>query len=132
MVEKRNSKKDCQKLMKSYKDLELWQVSMNFVTEVYKLTKGFPKEELYALTSQIRRCVISVPSNIAEGASRKGTKEFIQFLWIANGSLSEFETQIEIAQKLGYLDSVEIVIEKVKHIRKMMHGLIHSLENKIK
>ena len=118
--------------MKSYKDLELWQVSMNFVTEVYKLTKGFPKEELYALTSQIRRCVISVPSNIAEGASRKGTKEFIQFLWIANGSLSEFETQIEIAQKLGYLDSVEIVIEKVKHIRKMMHGLIHSLENKIK
>lgn len=132
MVEKRNNKKDCQKLMKSYKDLELWQVSMNFVTEVYKLTKGFPKEELYALTSQIRRCVISVPSNIAEGASRKGTKEFIRFLWIANGSLSEFETQIEIAQKLGYLDSVEIVIEKVKHIRKMMHGLIHSLENKIK
>ena len=118
--------------MKSYKDLELWQVSMNFVTEVYKLTKGFPKEELYALTSQIRRCVISVPSNIAEGASRKGTKEFIQFLWIANGSLSEFETQIEIAQKLGYLDSIEMVIEKVKHIRKMLHGLIHSLENKIR
>lgn len=118
--------------MKSYKDLELWQVSMNFVTEVYKLTKGFPKEEQYALTSQIRRCVISIPSNIAEGASRKGTKEFIQFLWIANGSLSEFETQIEIAQKLGYLDSIEIVIVKVKHIRKMMHGLIHSLENKIR
>jgi four helix bundle protein len=117
--------------MKSYKDLELWQVSMNFVTEIYKLTKGFPKEELYGLTSQIRRCVISIPSNIAEGASRKGTKEFIQFLWIANGSLSEFETQIEIAQKLGYLDSIEIVIERVKHIRKMMHGLIHSLENKI-
>ena len=90
--------------MKSYKDLELWQVSMNFVTEVYKLTKDFPKEELYGLTSQIRRCVISIPSNIAEGASRKGTKEFIQFLWIANGSLSEFETQIEIAQKLGYLE----------------------------
>ena len=118
--------------MKSYKDLELWQVSMNFVTEVYRLTNGFPKEELYALTSQIRRCVISIPSNIAEGASRKGTKEFIQFLWIANGSLSEFETQIEIAQKLGYLDSIELVIEKVKHIRKMMHGLIHSLENKIR
>ena len=118
--------------MKSYKDLELWQVSMNFVTDVYKLTKVFPKEELYALTSQIRRCVISVPSNIAEGASRKGTKEFIQFLWIANGSLSEFETQIEIAQKLGYLDSIEMVIKKVKHIRKMLHGLIHSLENKIR
>jgi len=83
--------------MKSYKDLELWQVSMNFVSEVYTLTKSFPKEELYGLTSQIRRCAISIPSNIAEGSSRKGTKEFIQFLWIANGSLSDFETQIEIA-----------------------------------
>jgi len=117
--------------MKSYKDLELWQVSMNFVSEVYTLTKSFPKEELYGLTSQIRRCVISIPSNIAEGSSRKGTKEFIQFLWIANGSLSEFETQIEIAQKLGYLDSIDLVIDKVKHIRKMIHGLIHSLENKL-
>jgi len=117
--------------MKSYKDLELWQVSMNFVSEVYTLTKSFPKEELYGLTSQIRRCAISIPSNIVEGSSRKGTKEFIQFLWIANGSLSEFETQIEIVQKLGYLDSIELVIEKVKHIRKMIHGLIHSLENKL-
>jgi four helix bundle protein len=117
--------------MKSYKDLELWQVSMNFVSEVYSITKYFPKEELYGLTSQIRRCAISIPSNIAEGSGRKGTKEFIQFLWIANGSLSEFETQIEIAQKLGYLDSIDMVIEKVKHIRKMMHGLIHSLEDKL-
>lgn len=118
--------------LKSYKDLELWQVSMNFVSEVYTLTKSFPKEELYGLTSQIRRCVISIPSNIAEGSSRKGTKEFIQFLWIANGSLSEFETQIEIAQKLGYIASIDIILEKVKHIRKMLHGLIHSLENKLK
>lgn len=118
--------------VKSYKDLELWLVSMNFVTEVYTLTKSFPKEELYGLTSQMRRCAISIPSNIAEGAGRKGTKEFIQFLWIANGSLSEFETQIEIAQRLGYIDSIELTIEKVKHIRKMMHGLIHSLENKLK
>ena len=118
--------------MKSYKDLELWQVSMNFVSEVYTLTKSFPKEELYGLTSQIRRCVISIPSNIAEGSSRKGTKEFIQFLWIANGSLSEFETQIEIAQKLGYIASIDVILEKVKHIRKMLHGLIHSLENKLK
>lgn len=118
--------------LKSYKDLELWQVSMNFVSLVYTLTKSFPKEELYGLTSQIRRCAISIPSNIAEGSSRKGTKEFIQFLWIANGSLSEFETQIEIAQKLGYIASIDIILEKVKHIRKMLHGLIHSLENKLK
>lgn len=118
--------------MKSYKELELWQVSMNFVSEVYNLTKGFPKEEQYGLTSQIRRCIISIPSNIAEGASRKGTKEFIQFLWIANGSLSEFETQIEISLRLGYIKTIDDIIDKVKHIRKMLLGLIHSLENKLK
>jgi len=74
---------------------------MNFVVEVYTVTNKFPKTELYGLTSQIRRSVVSIPSNIAEGSSRKGTKEFMQFLWIANGSLSEFETQIEIAFRLN-------------------------------
>jgi len=105
---------------------------MNLVIHSYKLTKNYPKEELYGLTSQIRRSVISIPSNIAEGASRKGTKEYIQFLWIANGSLSEFETQIEIAFRLGYSDSINEIIESVKHIRKMLLGLINSLEKKIK
>ncbi|MBN1213881.1 MAG: four helix bundle protein [Candidatus Lokiarchaeota archaeon] len=117
--------------MKSYKELEVWKVSMDLVVDVYKFTKEFPKEELYNLTSQIRRAVISIPSNIAEGSSRKGTKEFIQFLWIANASLSEFETQIEIAMRLGYLADIKNNIEKVKHIRKMLHGLINSLEVKI-
>lgn len=118
--------------MKSYKDLELWQVSMGLVTEVYRITSKFPKSELYGLTSQIRRSIVSIPSNIAEGSSRKGTKEFIHFLWIANGSLSEFETQIEIAFRLKYLESFEDLIEKVKHIRKMLLGLIKSLEIKLK
>ena len=118
--------------MKNYKELELWQVSMNFVVEVYTVTNKFPKTELYGLTSQIRRSVVSIPSNIAEGSSRKGTKEFIQFLWIANGSLSEFETQIEIAFRLKYLDDIMEIINKVKHIRKMLLGLIHALERKIK
>lgn len=118
--------------MKNYKELELWQVSMNFVVEVYTVTNKFPKTELYGLTSQIRRSVVSIPSNIAEGSSRKGTKEFMQFLWIANGSLSEFETQIEIAFRLKYLDNIMEIIDKVKHIRKMLLGLIHALERKIK
>lgn len=104
---------------------------MELVVDVYKITKQFPKSELYGLTSQIRRCIISIPSNIAEGSSRKRTKEFIQFLWIANGSLSEFETQIEIAFRLGYLENIVGIIDKVKHIRKMLLGLIHSLEAKI-
>lgn len=105
---------------------------MNLVVDVYSITKSFPKDELYGLTSQIRRCIVSIPSNIAEGAGRKGTKEFIQFLWVANGSLSEFETQIEIAFKLGYIENIELLIEKVKHVRKMLHGLINSLEKKLK
>lgn len=118
--------------VKSYKELELWQVSMALVVEVYKVTNEFPKEELYSLTSQIRRSVISIPSNIAEGSSRKGTKEFIQYLWISNGSLSDFETQIEIAFRLDYINSIDDMIEKVKYIRKMLLGLIKSLESKLK
>ena len=108
--------------MNSYKDLELWKVSMDFVTEIYNVTNNFPKSELNGLTSQIRRSAISIPSNIAEGSSRKGTKEFIQFLWISNGSLSELETQIEICHRLGYIINIEGEIEKVKHIRRMLLG----------
>lgn len=103
---------------------------MDLIIDVYRLTREFPKEELYSLTSQIRRAVISIPSNIAEGSSRKGTKELIHFLWIANASLSEFETQIEIAMRLGFLTDIHEIVEKIKHIRKMLHGLINSLEVK--
>ena len=118
--------------MHQFEKLKIWQKAMNITENVYRACVSLPQDEKFNLTSQMKRFSVSIPSNIAEGASRKGTKEFIQFLWIANGSLSEFETQIEIAQRLGYLDTIEIVIEKVKHIRKMMHGLIHSLENKIR
>lgn len=104
---------------------------MNLVTDIYKLTNSFPKEELYGLTSQIRRSSISIPSNIAEGSSRKGTKEFIQYLWIANGSLSELETQLEISQRLNYIKNFDEITEKIKHIRKMLLGLMRSLERKL-
>ena len=118
--------------IKSYKDLEVWKLSMSLVTEIYEITRSFPQEEKYGLTSQIRRASISIPSNIAEGASRKSTKEFIQFLYISNGSLSELETQIELAERLGFIDNTDDIFDKIKPIRKMLINLIHSLKKKIK
>ncbi len=88
--------------MGTHKELDIWNLSIDFVVIVYQLTKKFPKEELYGLTSQMRRAAISIPSNIAEGAARKTNKENIQFLYIALGSLSELETQFIIAEKLKY------------------------------
>lgn len=117
--------------MQSYKDLDLWKESINLVIEIYAITKLFPKEEIYGLVSQLRRCAVSIPSNIAEGSGRKNTKEFIQFLWIANGSISEVETQIEIAKRLNYFNEDQELINKIKHIRKMLLGLISALESKL-
>ena len=85
---------------------------MDFVVEIYKLTDKFPSSELYGLTSQIRRSSVSIPSNIAEGWSRNSTKEYIQFLHVSNGSLSEIETQLEIANKLGYIKNIEDFVKE--------------------
>ncbi len=105
---------------------------MGLVTEIYRITKLFPKEELYGLTSQVRRSAVSVPSNIAEGAGRRHGKKFSKFLFIARGSLSELETQIIIAKNLGYLqyDLCDDLIEKMNIIRKQIVGLIKYLENR--
>jgi four helix bundle protein len=116
--------------LRSYKDLELWKKSMDLVVDVYKLTNEFPSQEKFGLISQIRRAAVSIPSNIAEGSSRNNTKEFIQFLFIANGSLSEIETQLEIASRLGYLTTFETLIVNIKYIRKLMGGLINVLKAK--
>jgi len=89
----------------THKDLDVWKLSMELVEKVYAVTKSFPKEEQYVLSSQIRRSAISVPSNIAEGAARKGNKENLQFLYISLGSLSELETQILISKRINILDS---------------------------
>ena len=118
--------------LNSYKELEVWKVSMDFVTEIYQLTRNFPSNELYGLTNQMRRSAISIPSNLAEGSGRKNTKEFIQFLYISNGSLSELETQIEIAFRLGYLTDIESSMQRIRFLRKMLVNLIHSLETKQK
>ncbi len=113
--------------IKSHKDLKVWQESMDLVIEVYDLSKSFPKEEQFGLTSQIRRSCISIPSNIAEGAGRKGRKEFTRFLYIALGSLAEVETQLEIAYRLNYSTTNTAVNEKIIYIRRMLTKLIKSL-----
>ena len=114
----------------SYKELDLWKKSMDFVISIYDISSLFPIAEKYGLVSQIRRAAVSIPSNIAEGASRNNTKEFVQFLYIANGSLSEIETQLEIAVRLNYVGEISIQVDHIKQIRKIMKGLINALKEK--
>lgn len=116
--------------MKSHKDLDVWKKSMDLVTDIYRTTKDFPKEEIYGLTNQMRRCVVSIPSNIAEGAGRNSKREFIQFLYIALGSVSELETQILICNNLGYLLTPNAFLERVESLKKMLNGLINSLKTR--
>ena len=116
--------------MKTQKDLIVWQKSLDFVTEIYQLTKSYPKDEVYGLTNRLRRAAVSIPSNIAEGAARSTKKEFNQFLHISLGSLSELETQLLISENLEYLSKEDSLkkIEKLTEIRRILLGLISSLE----
>lgn len=113
---------------KPHKKLNAWKLSIDLVTQVYKITKTFPKEEQYCLTSQIRRAAISIPSNIAEGAARQTRKEFSNYLHMAQGSLSELDTQLQIARNLDYLraNEWEILEAQMYQIDKMISGLIRS------
>lgn len=114
----------------NHKDLEVWKKSMDLVEEVYALSKFFPDDEKFGLTNQIRRASVSVPSNISEGAARKSDKEFIQFLYIALGSLSELETQYLIAVRLKYIiENIEIE-NKINEVKRMIVGLRNYLLNK--
>lgn len=115
--------------MESHKDLKVWQESMDLVIEIYKITNHFPKEELYALTSQIKRSALSIPSNISEGAGRKGKAEYCRFLYISLGSASELETQIEIAYRLNFIDDISNLESKIRFIKNMLSKLIKSLES---
>ncbi len=112
-----------------YHDLFAWQHAMNLVESVYRLTREWPKEEAYALTNQIRRAAVSVPSNIAEGQGRNTTKEFVHFLGVANGSLRELETQILIAARLQYTDepTCAMVMKQATDAGNLLRGLIRSL-----
>lgn len=118
--------------MKSYKELIIWQKSINLVKLIYSISSEFSQKEQYILTSQINRCAISIPSNIAEGWSRNSTKEFINFLYISRGSLAELETQTIIAKELGYLtgDKLMEIQEHINELGKMLHTIIAKLKEK--
>jgi len=115
---------------KTHKDLEIWKEGIKLVTKIYKLTKDFPDEELYGLTSQMRRAAVSYPSNISEGAARNSNNEYIRFLYIALGSLSELETQIIISEKLNYIPDKTTIIEGVEALRRKTLNLIKYLDGK--
>jgi four helix bundle protein len=115
--------------VRNYMDLIAWQKSMDMVVDVYNVTKLFPKEELYGLTSQLRRAAVSVPSNIAEGQGRWSNREFSHFLSIAHGSLREAETQVLIAERLGYIDAGRRagLLGLTSEAGRLINGLANSL-----
>ena len=115
--------------MHKFQDLKLWQKSMEIAEEVYKITKNFPEEEKFNLISQMRRCSVSIPSNIAEGAGRNSNKEFLHFLSISNGSTSELLTQVLLSKRLGFLLNEKALVEKINEIQKMNYVLRKRLIN---
>jgi four helix bundle protein len=119
-------------MIKNYKELKVWQKSYRLCLEGYRVTKGFPKEELYGLTSQMRRAAMSIPCNIAEGYGRKTTPEYIRSLYIAYGSTCELETQTLLAGDLGYTkdDRMFELQGDIGEVERMLKALIKSLENK--
>jgi len=116
--------------MKSYRDLIVWQKSMRLVTQIYLITKELPKNELYGLTSQIRRSSISLPSNIAEGYGRNSTNDYIRFLQISCGSLYEVQTQLEICYNLEYISKKLFngIYEQSREIERMLNSLIRKIK----
>ena len=114
---------------RSYRDLEVWKLSIDFVKKVYQVTHYFPDSEKFGLINQIRRAAVSIPSNIAEGQGRNSTKEFKQFLAIGLGSLAELETQLIIAKEIEYLtqNGLDALLSPLDRIRKMIKGLSKGL-----
>ena len=119
-------------MLRNYKDLQVWQKAYQLCLEVYKATGEFPKHELYGITAQLRRAAVSIPSNIAEGYGRKTTKEYIQFLYVAYGSICELETQILLSGDLGYLspEVLKKLQDGIAEVERMLKALINSLQKK--
>lgn len=119
-------------MLKNFKELKVWRKSYELCLEVYRITAKFPKEELYGLTSQIRRSAVSIPSNIAEGYGRKTTLDYIRMLYISYGSVCELETQILLAGDLNLIekDALDKLKENIAENERMLKALIKSLENK--
>lgn len=116
--------------MANHKDLDAWKRAMALAKDVYELTAGFPKSEVYGLVSQMRRSVVSIVSNIAEGAARNTDREFIQFLYVALGSIAELDTQYILSKELLFTDGSAKIEDAVEDVRKMTTGLIKYLKNK--
>jgi four helix bundle protein len=119
-------------LIKTYKELTVWQKSITLVTEIYQITNSYPKSEIYSLTNQMRRCAVSIPSNIAEGYGRKSQKEYLQFYSISYGSSLELETQIIISKNLHLveLSSFRNADLLLVEVQKMLHAMIYALKNR--
>ena len=115
---------------KCYQDLEVWQVAMDLAEECYRATSEFPKEERYGLMSQMRRAVVSIAANIAEGQGRRYQRDFASFLSIANGSLAELETHVELSRRLHFIDANReaSLLEKAARVGMMLNALIRSIE----
>jgi four helix bundle protein len=115
--------------IKTYRDLIIWQKSLALVTEIYKITRTFPKDETYGLTAQMRRCAVSIPSNIAEGYGRNSSSDYVRFLRIAMGSLYELQTQLEISLNLKYLKvhNFKKLFESSREIERMLSSLIRKM-----
>lgn len=116
--------------IESHRDLVVWQKTVELVTDCYRLTSGFPADERFGLTQQLRRAAVCVPANIAEGKGRGGANEFIRFINIANGSLTEVDTHIVIAESPGFIShsQAESIVERVQEVGRMLTGLRKSLE----
>ena len=115
--------------IRTYRDLDLWQKSIELVKEVYRLTRKYPKDEAYGLVSQMRRAAVSIPSNIAEGFRRFHNKEYKQFLYVSSGSCAELETQLTISKELAYITKAEesALLESLDHIGRMRTNLLKTL-----
>ena len=114
--------------IKDFRDLVVWNKGMEVVKDIYRASRQFPKDELYGLSSQMRRSAVSVPANIAEGFNRKHNKEYKQFLYVALGSCAELETHVEVASGLGYLSSKEDLLCKIQHESRMLTSLISKIK----
>jgi four helix bundle protein len=116
--------------IKSYKDLKVWQVAIDMVVDIYRLTAKFPRNESFGLVSQIQRATVSIPSNIAEGHARGTSREFHHYLSITLGSTAELETQLIIASKLGYLEQTTAneMLERIDKLGKMIRALQKSVK----
>ena len=120
------------KPINTFRDLIVWQKAMNLVTAVYRASAEFPTSEQYGLTSQLRRCAVSIPSNIAEGFGRDSTNDYLRFLSIATGSLYESQTQLEIARNLDFLAEQQFtqLLEQTREIERMLNSLTRSLKGR--